>query len=161
VRSHGVLANWSVRVLDSLLGPLGFERAQHRRTPRPSVDWTRSEALAGIYTAKTNNNGQDGHAPADFALAWSSKQAGVVPGRQLNRVRLAPRTLGIRKAYPRIPPRRGSVHAPCPCPPSKFLAQPTWGGPTGIHFTGSEVSCKATGNSSGREECGHMHSQQY
>ena len=27
------------------LGPLGFERAQHRRTPRPSVDGTRSKAL--------------------------------------------------------------------------------------------------------------------
>ena len=33
------------RKLNVPLGPLGFERAQHRRTPRPSVDGTRSEAL--------------------------------------------------------------------------------------------------------------------
>jgi len=29
----------------STLGPLGYECAQHRRTPRPSVDGTRSKAL--------------------------------------------------------------------------------------------------------------------
>ena len=33
------------KLLVPFLGPLGYECAQHRQTPRPSVDGTRSKAL--------------------------------------------------------------------------------------------------------------------
>ena len=50
IRNHlplGPYGRRMPRVLEGSrsLGPSGFERAQHRRTPRPSVDGTRSKAL--------------------------------------------------------------------------------------------------------------------
>ena len=49
--------------------PLGFERAQHRRTPRPSLDGTRSKTLCPF-------GSQQG--PRGSVLQWDS---GVLPSR--------------------------------------------------------------------------------